>query len=112
MAPVFGKVSQFAEGFRGEQRPSPRHLGLHLGRQLPVVDPEALRVVDFGIGYGLTPGSDRWVAKTILSYAFPVDGKQDDKTVIKTPPTMKASLRQSSAATTVQAIADPFAGMR
>lgn len=30
--------------------------------------------VDFGVGYGLTPGSDRWVVKTIISYAFPVPG--------------------------------------
>lgn len=66
--------------------------------------------VDFGIGYGLTEGSDRWVAKTILSYAFPVDGKQDDSAVsLKAPLTMKASWQQPS---TLQAIADPFAGMR
>jgi hypothetical protein len=30
--------------------------------------------VDFGIGYGLTPGSDRFVVKTIWGYAFPVPG--------------------------------------
>jgi hypothetical protein len=30
--------------------------------------------VNFGVGYGLTPGSDRWVIKTILGYAFPVPG--------------------------------------
>ena len=30
--------------------------------------------VDFGIGYGLTSSSDRWVFKTILGYAFPVPG--------------------------------------
>jgi hypothetical protein len=30
--------------------------------------------VDFGVGYGLTPASDRWVIKTILGYAFPVPG--------------------------------------
>jgi hypothetical protein len=30
--------------------------------------------VDFGVGYGLTPASDRWVVKTILGYAFPVPG--------------------------------------
>ena len=30
--------------------------------------------VDFGVGYGLTPGSDRWVVKTIIGYAFPVPG--------------------------------------
>jgi hypothetical protein len=30
--------------------------------------------VNFGIGYGLTPGSDRFVVKTIVGYAFPVPG--------------------------------------
>jgi hypothetical protein len=66
--------------------------------------------VDFGIGYGLTEGSDRWVTKAILGYAFPVDGKQDDKAVgMKAPPTMKVSWQQP---TTLQSVADPFAGMR
>jgi hypothetical protein len=30
--------------------------------------------VNFGVGYGLTPASDRWVVKTIVGYAFPVPG--------------------------------------
>lgn len=30
--------------------------------------------VNFGVGYGLTPVSDRWVAKAIIGYAFPVQG--------------------------------------
>src|SRR6202051_5066045 len=30
--------------------------------------------VDFGVGYGLTPASDRLVVKTIIGYAFPVPG--------------------------------------
>ena len=30
--------------------------------------------IDFGIGYGLTPSSDRLVVKTIVGYAFPVPG--------------------------------------
>jgi hypothetical protein len=30
--------------------------------------------VNFGVGYGLTPSSDRFVIKTILGYAFPVPG--------------------------------------
>ena len=30
--------------------------------------------VDFGVGYGLTSSSDRWVVKTIVGYAFPVPG--------------------------------------
>jgi hypothetical protein len=34
--------------------------------------------IDLGIGYGLTPGSDRVVIKTIIGYAFPVpEGKPD-----------------------------------
>jgi hypothetical protein len=31
--------------------------------------------VDFGVGYGLTSRSDRLVANTILSYAFPSTGR-------------------------------------
>jgi hypothetical protein len=66
--------------------------------------------VDFGIGYGLTSGSDRLVAKTILSYAFPVPGKSPDASSLKTPMTMKSpALRQTTAA---QIASDPFAGMR
>ncbi len=66
--------------------------------------------VDFGVGYGLTEGSDRWVAKTILTYAFPVSDKPDGKSAgMKAPPTMKASWQQPA---TLQALADPFAGMR
>jgi hypothetical protein len=30
--------------------------------------------VNFGVGYGLTPASDRWVVKTIVGYAFPAPG--------------------------------------
>lgn len=30
--------------------------------------------VNLGVGYGLTPASDRWVVKTIIGYAFPVAG--------------------------------------
>jgi hypothetical protein len=33
--------------------------------------------VELGIGYGLTPGSDRLVAKAILGYAFPAPGDSD-----------------------------------
>jgi hypothetical protein len=65
--------------------------------------------VDFGLGYGLTPGSDRLVAKTILTYALPVAGKQEEARGMKTPPTMKASMQLPSA---VQMASDPFAGMR
>jgi hypothetical protein len=48
--------------------------------------------VDFGVGYGLTSGSDRWVAKTILSYAFPVPGKKEGDST----PGMKAPLNLNS----------------
>ncbi len=66
--------------------------------------------VDFGVGYGLTEGSDRWVAKTILTYAFPIGDKQEDKAGMKAPPTMKQALLRPASA--VQAAADPFDGMR
>ncbi len=68
--------------------------------------------VDFGVGYGLTPGSDRLIAKTILSYAFPAPGKADSNessSSMKAPPTMRSSPRATSA---VQAFADPFAALR
>jgi hypothetical protein len=58
--------------------------------------------VDFGVGRGLTEGSDRWVAKTILTYAFPVEWKQEEKDAMQDdynkmqkPPTMNS--RQTSA---------------
>jgi hypothetical protein len=65
--------------------------------------------VDFGLGYGLTPGADRFMAKTILSYAFPVAGKPEDSAGMKAPPTLKASPRPTSAS---EIATDPFAGMR
>ena len=34
--------------------------------------------VDFGVGYGLTPASDRLVVKTIVGYAFPVPGEKSE----------------------------------
>jgi hypothetical protein len=34
--------------------------------------------VNFGVGYGLTPASDRWVIKTIIGYAFPPPGGKAD----------------------------------
>ncbi|WP_245302365.1 hypothetical protein [Bradyrhizobium sp. LTSP885] len=33
--------------------------------------------VNFGVGYGLTPASDRLVVKTIIGYAFPVPGSKE-----------------------------------
>lgn len=65
--------------------------------------------VDFGLGYGLTPGSDRFMAKTILTYAFPVAGKPEDSAGMKVPPTMKSPLRQTSP---IEIAGDPFAWMR
>ncbi len=34
--------------------------------------------VELGIGHGFTPGSDGWVVKAIIGYAFPVPGKTGD----------------------------------
>jgi hypothetical protein len=40
-------------------------------------------VVELGLGYGLTSGSDRVIAKTILGYAFPVPGSSEKDTSSK-----------------------------
>jgi hypothetical protein len=34
--------------------------------------------VNFGVGYGLTLSSDRWVVKSIIGYAFPVPGGESN----------------------------------
>ena len=52
--------------------------------------------VELGAGYGFTPGSDRFVLKAILGYAFPVLGKSDDGTSPSTP------LRMGTAARSMQ----------
>ena len=51
--------------------------------------------VNFGVGYGLTPASDRWIIKTILGYAFPVPGGNPDErtTVGPVNPMSHASAR-------------------
>jgi hypothetical protein len=33
--------------------------------------------VELGVGYGLTPESDRLVTKAIIGYGFPVQGKSN-----------------------------------
>ena len=38
--------------------------------------------VELGAGYGFTPGSDRFVLKAIVGYAFPVPGKNNDESAI------------------------------
>jgi hypothetical protein len=50
--------------------------------------------VDFGVGYGLTQGSDRLVAKLILGYAFPAPGAraEDGEQLLKTPLTLKSAM--------------------
>jgi hypothetical protein len=73
--------------------------------------------VDFGVGYGLTPGSDRLVAKIILEYAFPVPGKSDSNdSSMKVTPTLRSVTRPTSnlqsTADPLQFLADPFFGMR
>lgn len=55
--------------------------------------------VDFGIGYGLTPASDRFVIKTIIGYAFPVPGGDaDERATASGPvnPMSHASMRMPS----------------
>jgi len=56
--------------------------------------------VDFGVGYGLTPASDRWVVKAILGYAFPVSAggspSDDRSTAGPLNPMSHSSVRMQS----------------
>lgn len=56
--------------------------------------------VELGLGYGLTPGSDRLVAKAIIGYAFPVPGAADGgrSGLLQNPFATKAPSRQAAAA--------------
>ncbi len=67
--------------------------------------------IDLGIGYGLTPGSDRLVAKAIFGYAFPVAGTDQSAAAAATraPLTTRSALRSTSIS---QTAIDPFSGMR
>ena len=49
--------------------------------------------VELGAGYGLTSGSDRFVLKAILGYAFPVPGKTGGDDAPVTPLNMGTSAR-------------------
>jgi hypothetical protein len=53
--------------------------------------------IELGLGYGLTSGSDRLVAKAIIGYDFPVPGGpgQSSAGSLKQPLTMKAPPRQA-----------------
>ena len=55
--------------------------------------------INLGIGCGLTPGSDRLVAKTIIGYAFPVPGKDDGAgdRMPNRPPTARSATHTSTA---------------
>jgi hypothetical protein len=59
-----------------------------------VIDFKVSKVdVELGAGYGFTTGSDRFVLKAILGYAFPVPGKSDDGNSPSTPLGMGTSAR-------------------
>jgi hypothetical protein len=59
-----------------------------------VIDFKVSKVdVELGAGYGFTTGSDRFVLKAILGYAFPVPGKSDDGNSPRTPLGMGTSAR-------------------
>lgn len=54
--------------------------------------------IELGLGYGLTSGSDRLVAKAIIGYDFPVPGAANhaSDSGLKVPLTMKAPPRQTA----------------
>ena len=53
--------------------------------------------VELGAGYGFTPGSDRFVLKAIIGYAFPVPGKDDQANQPASSLKMGTSSRYSQA---------------
>ena len=63
--------------------------------------------VQLGLGRGLTPGSDRFLAKTIIGYAFPVPGKSGDKSESATS---RAALTPRPARGAANALAAPWLG--
>jgi hypothetical protein len=61
-----------------------------------VIDFKVSKVdVELGAGYGFTPGSDRFVLKAILGYAFPVPGKSADGISSSTPLRMGTATRST-----------------
>jgi hypothetical protein len=54
--------------------------------------------IELGLGYGLTSGSDRLIAKAIIGYDFPVPGATNHANDggLKVPLTMKAPSRQTA----------------
>jgi hypothetical protein len=54
--------------------------------------------IELGLGYGLTSGSDRLIAKAIIGYDFPVPGTSNhaSNSGLKVPLTMKAPPRQTA----------------
>ncbi len=65
--------------------------------------------VDLGIGYGLTPGSDRLVTKAIIGYAFPAPGKEN-ATESRAP--MKPMFTKAAAQPPIGALGSDLFGMR
>jgi len=55
--------------------------------------------IELGLGYGLTSGSDRLIAKAIVGYNFPVPGATNhtSDSGLKVPLTMKAPSQQTAA---------------
>jgi len=51
--------------------------------------------IEFGLGYGLTSGSDRLIAKAIIGYDFPVPGSTNKSMSLKPPLVTKARPRQT-----------------
>jgi hypothetical protein len=72
--------------------------------------------VELGAGYGFTSGSDRFVTKMILGYAFPVPGNKGDPSAspLAFPLMTKTPWRQSAISSSIPDafIPDVFAGMR
>lgn len=66
--------------------------------------------IELGVGYGLTPGSDRLVAKAIVGYAFPVPGKKEGES--GHAPKALMFTKTAMGQTTSNIRSDPFAVMQ
>jgi hypothetical protein len=71
--------------------------------------------IELGAGYGFTAGSDRFITKAIIGYAFPVPGKGDGKAdmPLKAPAMTPAMARSATLAPwETSSVPDVFAAMR
>ncbi|MGA2895555.1 MAG: hypothetical protein ABSE22_22055 [Xanthobacteraceae bacterium] len=69
--------------------------------------------IELGAGYGFTAGSDRFITKLIIGYAFPVPGKGDSGTNSNMPLKAPAAAKSATLAPwQTSSVPDVFAGLQ